>query len=408
MPLFHYRALRTSGGEIAGELVAADARDAAARLQAAGSYPIEIAAAAEARRALGRLAGRFSPAKSRHIPSRELVLFTRQLAALIGAGVPIDRALALIGDNGTRAGGRGLALDLLGAVNRGESLSAACATRAGLPPHYAMMIAAGEARGDLAAPLERLAGVLERNRATTRALVDALIYPASVLVAAALSIAFLLGFVVPRFAALLTGVQHQPPPAMRLLLTLSGAFQELALPVIIAMLVLFAGLLFRYRDREFRVALQRRMLHLPWLGPLIGKIEAERLSYLLGSLLSAGVALPGALSAARATAASDVFRAGLAGIERGVERGDGIATAFAASAILPELARELIRIGEETGDLAAMLLKASEMLRREFEATSSALVALVMPVSILALGLLIGLVAVAVLGSVIEAYDLVG
>ena len=118
--------------------------------------------------------------------------------------------------------------------------------------------------------------------------------------------------------------------------------------------------------------------------------------------------MPAALSAARAATTSAAFRAGLASIEQGIDRGDGIAASFAASGILPEVAGELVRIGEETGDLGAMLLKASDILRREFEATSTALIGLVTPISIILLGLLIGVVAVAVLGAVMEAYDFAG
>jgi general secretion pathway protein F len=401
MPRFEYRALRPTGTEIAGELVAADERDAAARLQALGSYPIEITAPSGRRLIARRLA-----TGGGRLAARELILFTRQLAALIGAGVALDRALGLIGGARGREAGRGLARELLAAVNRGESLSYACRSHPGMPRHYAMIIAAGEARGDLAAALGRLALVLERSRATSRALLDALIYPASVLVVAMVSISFLLGFVLPRFEVLLTSVQHEPPFAMRVLLALSAAFQTLALPAAAIALGVIGLFALRYRDPGFRLAFHRRLLGLPGLGPLIGKIEAERMLYLLGNLVSAGVELPAALAATRAAMTSEAFRAGLALTEQGIERGDGVATAFAASGILPEMAGELVRIGTETGDLASMLLRAGDILRQEFDATSVELIAIVTPISIVLLGLLIGTVAVAILGTVMEVYDL--
>jgi general secretion pathway protein F len=406
MPRFEYRALRPTGTEIAGELIAADERDAAARLQAAGSYPIEITQPAGRRRLARHHLARHWARGGRRLAARELILFTRQLAALIGAGVALDRALGLIGAARGREAGRRLAVELLAAVNRGESLSYACRSHPGLPRHYAMIIAAGEARGDLGAALERLAQVVERSRATSRALIDALIYPASVLVVAVVSISFLLGFVVPRFEVLLTSVEREPPLAMRILLALSTAFQTLALPgavIVLGLIGLFAA---RYRDAGFRLAVHRRLLGVPGLGPLIGKIETERMFYLLGNLVSAGVALPAALAATRAAMTSEAFRAGLLLTEQGIERGDGIATAFAASLVLPEVAGELVHIGEETGDLAAMLLKAGDILRREFEATSVELIAIVTPISIVLLGLLIGAVAAAILSTVMEVYDL--
>jgi general secretion pathway protein F len=400
MPRFEYRALRASGGEIAGELVADDEREAAARLQALGSYPIAIAAPADGRRL------RRSAPRIRRLATHELVLVTRQLATLIGAGVALDRGLGLIAAGPGRHAGRALARDLLAAINRGESLSAACRSHAALPPHCAMIIAAGEARGDVAAALQRLAEIAERNQATARALRDALIYPAGILVMTCASLAFLLGFVVPRFEALLTSVQREPPLAMAVLLALAAAFQQLALPAAIVALAAMGWIALRHRDPVFRLALHRRLLGLPGFGPLIGKLEAERLLYVLGNLLSAGVRLPEALAATRAAMTSETCRAALALTQQGVERGDGLAAAFATGAILPEMAGELVRVGEESGDLAPMMLKAGDMLRREVETATAGLIALITPLSIIVLGLLIGTVAVAILGTVMEVYDL--
>lgn len=403
MPRFHYRALRPSGAEIAGELVADSERDAAARLQAIGTYPIEITAPA----------GRLFPTLrltlgQRRLPARDLVLFTRQLAALAGAGVALDRALALIAGGNGRPAPLRLATDLLAAVNRGESLSRACAEHPALPRHYAMVIAAGEVRGDLADALNRLAAVLERGRETARALAGALIYPLSVAVVACLSVSFLLGFVVPRFATLLVAFRHEPPLAMRLLLASSAAFREGALPLALLIAVVAVFGVWRWRDPAFRLALAQRALRAPLVGPLLAKIEAERVAFLLGHLVAAGVELPAALAATRAAVGNEAVRTGLAAAETGIERGDGIAASVAAGGLLPDLAGELVRVGEETGDLAAMLIKAGDLLRREVEATTSELIALVTPVSLVLLGLIIGAIAFALLGTVMEVYDLAG
>ena len=400
MPRFHYRALRPTGSEIAGELLAADEREAASRLQALGSYPVEITAAAVRHRLGSRL-----PGGAHRIRSRDLVLFTQQLATLVSAGVALDRSLGLVATGHGRTAARRLAAELLAAVNRGESLSDACASHPALPRHYAMFVAAGEARGDIGASLGRLAQVLERSRAASRALLDALVYPVSVMVVGCVSVSFLLGFVLPRFQVLLTSFQREPPLAMRWLLALSEVFQELALPAAILSLAAIAFIVIRGRDAAFRLACHRRLLALPWLGGLIGKLEAERLLYLLGNLVAAGVQLPRAVAATRAAMTSEAFRAALGVTQHGIERGDSVAAALGASGVLPDVAAELVQIGEETGALAPMLLNAGEVLRREFETTSLELIALVTPVSIVLLGLLIGAVAAAILGTVMEVYD---
>ncbi len=400
MPVFQYRALRPSGGEIAGELTADSERDAVQRLQAIGNYPIEIslpeAGSPPARRVAPIWGG---------ISARDRGLFTRQLATLLGAGVVLDRALALIAASPGTKRRAGLAAELLAAINRGESLSAACRAHPALPAHYAMMIAAGEAKGDIAGALGRLAEIIERGRETSRALFGALIYPASVLVVAILSVSFLLSFVVPQFAALLDSFHREPPLTMRVLLTLSTWFQVGALPAALILLMLVLYVIWRRRDPEFRAGLDRRLLTLPGLGRMLGRSEAERLAFLLGNLIAAGVSVPDALTATGAAMSNTAYRSGLAAAQRAVERGDRLSAALAVGTLLPELALELVRLGEETGDLATMLLKAGDILRRDIEVATTELIGLVTPISIVLLGLLIGFVAYALLGTVMEVYD---
>jgi general secretion pathway protein F len=399
VPLFHYRALRAGGGEIAGELSAVDEQDAARRLQANGNYPIEITMPAAGAPVLRRFTW-----LRETIPARDRILFTRQLATLLGAGVRLDRALSLIAGAPEAKRRAQLAATLLAAVNRGESLSAACRAHPALPAHYGMLIAAGEARGDIAGALSRLAEVLERGRDTSRALLGALIYPASVLVVACLSVSFLLAFVVPQFATLLASFRREPPMAMQILLTLSAWFQAAALPLALLVVVAAAYFLYRRRDPAFRASLDRRLLGLPGLGRMLAKSEAERLAYLLGNLVAAGVPVPDALAATAAAMTNANYAAGLAVAEHAVARGDRL-SAVLAEGLLPETALELVRVGEETGDLATMLARAGDMLRREIEAATTELIGLVTPISIVLLGLLIGLIAYTLLGTVMEVYD---
>jgi general secretion pathway protein F len=400
MPVFQYRALRPSGGEIAGELTADSERDAAQRLQAIGNYPIEITLPEEGVRPARRIA-----INRGGVSARDRILFTRQLATLLGAGVALDRALSLIAAApGAKRRAR-LAAELSAAVNRGESLSAACRAHPALPAHYAMVIGAGEAKGDIAGALTRLADILERGRETSRALLGALIYPASVLVVACLSVSFLLSFVVPQFATLLDSFHRTPPLTMWVLLTASAAFQVGALPAALILSALALYVIYRRRDPGFRAALDRWLLTLPGLGRMLARSEAERLSFLLGNLVAAGVPVPEAVAATGAATANAAYRGGLATAGRAVERGDRLSMALATGELLPELALELVRVGEETGDLATMLLKASDILRRDIEATTSELIGLITPISIVLLGLLIGVIAYALLGTVTEVYD---
>ena len=400
MPVFQYRALRPSGGEIAGELIADSERDAAQQLQAIGNYPIEITPPESGRRLAPQIAIGWNG-----VTARDRILFTRQLATLLGAGVALDRGLSLIAAAPDAKRRARLASRLLAAINRGESLSAACRAESALPAHYAMVIDAGEANGDIAGALSRLSNILERGRETSRAFLGALIYPASVLVVACLSVSFLLSFVVPQFASLLDSFHREPPVTMQILLTLSAWFQAGALPAALILSVLAFYAIYRRRDPAFRAGFDRKLLALPGLGRMLMRSEAERLAFLLGNLLAAGVPAPDAAAAAGAAMTNTAYKSGLVAAQRAVERGDRLSAALAAGKLLPELALELLRVGEETGDLANMLLRASDILRRDIEATTSELIALVTPVSIVLLGLLIGVIAYALLGTVMEVYD---
>ncbi len=400
MPRFRYRALRQSGGEIEGELLAADEREAATHIQDEGSYPIEIAPSVARPHRLSRARG------IGKISSRELMLFTRQMAALLSAGVTLDRALALVAGDRTPGRRALLAASLHASVERGEGLSHALAAQSAIPHHYAVIVAAGEAQGDLGTAFERLATLVERNRAIGQSLVNALIYPASVLVVACLSISFLLGFVVPRFSSLIEGFRAAPPFAMRFLLAVSAIFQDGGLPMLALALVGALWFAARRRDPAFRVAAARRLLALPQVGGLIAKVETERMALLLGTMIEAGVALPSALAAARDAAGNAALAAGLGQALGAVERGERLTRSLEAAGVVPALALELVRVGEETGDLAPMLLKASDMLKREIEATASEWIALVAPVSLIVLGLIVGLIALALFGTVLEVYDI--
>ena len=133
-----------------------------------------------------------------------------------------------------------------------------------------------------------------------------------------------------------------------------------------------------------------------------------RLAFLLGNLLGAGVTVPAAIAATAGATAHQSCRDGLLAAEQAVERGDSLTAALAAGGLLPDMAAELVRIGEETGDLATMLLKASDLLQREIDASSAEMIGLVTPISTILLGLLIGAIAFALLGTILQVYDVAG
>lgn len=403
MARFRYRTLQASGAVLEGEVEAADQTEAVAQLQAGGTFPIAVEAAKDgvtrpAAPTHGRMGPKLAPA--------ELALLTRELATLLGAGLPIDRALAVL--RGLRGSPRValVAGELERALLAGDSLSAACARQRAFPRSYAPMVAAGEAKGDLGEALARIAAMLERSHAVAQSLLSSLIYPASVVIVALLSSVLLLGFVVPRFEALLRDLNRELPPATRLLIGLSQFIQDWGPWLLLAMgagVVLF-GL--RLREPGFRRRVDQRLLRLPLLGPLLLKIEAERFGRLFGSLIDGGVDIPKALAIAGAAASNRAVAAALANAESRVLRGESISSALAAPGVLPELLVELVRVGDETNRLSDVLLKASDILKQEIDATTTRIIALLTPASTILLGLLVAALMLGVFNAILEVYDL--
>ncbi len=399
MPVFRYRTLQPSGAVAEGEIEAQDQQAAVARLQAGGTYPLEIGPTAEIP-AYGKRGGK-------RLSAAELALFTRELATLLGAGLPIDRALGIVGALRGTSRLTEIAVALKTGLAAGESFSALCARQRAFPRLYPVMVAAGEAKGDLAGALDRLATLLERSRAVAQSVVSSLIYPASVMVVALLSTVFLLTFVLPRFEVLLRDLRHELPPATRIMLAAAHGLEAYGPAVLAA--ILLAALLFVVRLRtapSFRLAVDRRLLRLPLVGSLILKIEAERFARLAGGLLAADVTVPRALATAREASANRAVGAALAAAQEGIERGDGIAASLAAPGVLPDLLIELARVGEETGRLPEMLAKAGEVLKQEIDVTVNRLVALLTPASTILLGLVVGGLILGVFNAILDAYDL--
>ncbi|MBI3514395.1 MAG: type II secretion system F family protein [Proteobacteria bacterium] len=402
MPRFRYRTLQASGAVVEGEVEAADQQAAVARLQAGGSYPIAVEDAA-LRAAASETSAR--PAGPRLRPT-ELALLTRELATLLGAGLPIDRALAVL--RGLRGSPR--VADVAGALERavlsGESLSDACARQRAFPRSYAPMVAAGEAKGNLGEALSRIAALLERSHAVAQSILSSLIYPASVMAVALVSAVLLLAVVVPRFEALLRDLNRELPPATQFLIGLSQAIQIWGPWLVLVLCGAAALFAQRLRDPGFRRAVDARVLRLPFFGPLLLKIEAERFGRLFGSLIEGGVAIPQALVIAGAAASNRAVTAAIQAAEARVQRGESISAALAAPGILPELLVELVRIGDETNRLPDVLIKASDILKQEIDATLSRTVALLTPASTILLGLLVGALMLGVFNAILEVYDL--
>lgn len=404
MPLFHFKAATTSGEVVEGEMEAGNQDAVIKRLQAQGHIPIRADLVTRHERREG---GSWSLFRSRRVSQRDVGIFTLELSTMLRAGLPLDKALDMLVGVVESDAVRHMLSHVHTEVRGGASLSAALETQPGtFSGFYVNMVKAGEAGGALEAALSRLAEFMERSRALRESLTSALIYPVILLVVALLSVMLILTFVVPRFAGMFEEAgQSLPLPTLVVMTT--GQFVEQYWWVLG---LLIAGV-YLYLRRELRDPARRGRWHawvltLPLVGDLVAKLEVARFTRILGTLLSNGVPLLNAISIAKEIIRNDIIAHGVARVEESVREGQGLAGPLIRENIFPPLATQMLKVGEETGNLEGMLLELADIYEREVKNAIQRLVSLIEPALILGLGLLIAGIIMSLLVAILSVNDL--
>ena len=404
MPVFRYKAFNAAGEVIDGQMDAASEQEVIARLQEQGHLPVEARAAGEGG-GLG-LRGLFRRAP---MGGPRLVQFTQQLATLLAAGQPLDRALSILLDLPDDAGTRRIIGDVREAVRGGSSLSAALERQHGVFERlYVNMVRAGEAGGSLPETLQRLAEYLERARALQTRVVNALIYPVILLLMVGLALLFLLGYVVPQFAAMYESLDAQLPLVSRAVLGIGLFVRDWWIVLLAVPLLLLWWGDRRRRDPEVRVRLDGWLLQRRFVGPLLARLETARLARTLGTLLRNGVPLLTALGIARNVVENRVLAADVDAAIDDVRNGVGLSSALGKGKRFPRLALQMIQVGEESGQLDAMLLRTADTFQAETAVALDRLLAALVPVVTLVLAVVVGVVILAVLNPIYDLTSAIG
>lgn len=402
MASFHYKAIDSRGAVLEGRMEAASDAEVVARLQEQGHLPVETRPAGSGvALPLWKSLRRSGP-----LPGDALPRFTQQLATLLGAGQPLDRALSLLLEAQDGEKTRRLIEDLRDAVRGGASLSTAMERQHGVFSRlYLNMVRAGEASGSLHEGLQRLAEYLERSQALKVRVVNAMIYPAILVVVVGLALLFLLGYVVPQFALMYASLEVPLPWFTRLVLG-AGQTVRTGWPLILVVLAGAAWWVSRQRsDVQSRLRLDAWLLRRRLVGPLLARLEVARLAYTTGTLLKNGVPLLGALSISRNVLGNRVLAQDMDSAIEHVRNGRGLSSALAEHGRFPRLALQMIQVGEESGALEAMLLRAADIFEQDTQRAIDRLLAALVPAITLVLASVVGLVIVAVL---VPLYDLTG
>lgn len=399
MPNFRYKAMTNAGGVVSGTLDAPTRAAVIQQLRGQGHYPISADPADSAESLWAHLKNlRFGGGVS----ARMLSTVTQEFAALMGAGLELDRALSILVKLSNIGALKEPLISIRAQVRDGKSLADAMAAEPAFPKFYVSMVRAGELGGSLDVTLRRLADYLSRSAAVREAVVSALVYPAILMCTAGFSVVVILVFVLPEFEPLFAQSGKQLPLPTRIVMDMGDAVRDFWwLPLVLA---IGAYLYLRHalQKPEFRKRRDAMILRLPVFGKLIAAIEVERFSRALGTLLSNGVSLTTALLHAREVLRNSVIGDAVGETAKKLREGRGLAQHLAQSKVFPPLTIDLVQIGEETGKLDEMLLRQADLDEQAIRQTIDRLLALLVPCLTIVLGIVVaGLISsmlVAILG----------
>ena len=411
MAEFAYKAASAGGGVIEGRIEARSRDEAIRRLVDQGLTPVGVfdgnAATAAPAAGTGRRPRRQWSFGADRPTRADVLALTSELAVMLRAGLPLDNALRVLLGMDHRPSVTQLIREVLEAVKGGMPLSRALAQRGELfGPFYVNMVRSGEASGQLGVVLTRLVEHLERMRALRESVVSALIYPGILLTVAVLSVVAILAFIVPQFEQLFRDAHQALPLATRLVLGAGQLMIGYGVYLIIGFVIVAYGLSRWLKSASGERWWQARLSRLPVLGRVRHDYNLARFTRTFGTLLGNGVPILTALSIAGETLEDAQLRDSIKSVTPKVKSGGRLAEALQATGSFEPLAINLVRVGEETGNLDKMVLELASILDRNVETGIKRGLTLLEPLLILGLGLIIAVVIVSILLGILTVNEL--
>lgn len=398
MPAYKFEALDADGKAKSGLLEADNAKAARAQLRAQALVPLDVVPVAQA--ANDGRAGRFG---RRVFSSSELSVWTRQMSGLVGAGLPLERALTALIDETEDPRQRELVAHLRSEVNAGSPFARALASAPReFDDVYRAVVAAGEQSGALGIVLEKLADDLEERQSLKAKLIGATLYPLIVSLIALVIVVFLVSYVVPQVASVFAGSKRALPLLTVLMLTVSAFVRQWGWLVVLAGAAGGTAFAYALRSQAVRLRFDAFWLTLPLVGRLARGYNAARFASTLAMLAAAGVPILKALQAASETLHNQAMRADAMTALVQVREGAPLANALAANKRFPGLLPMFARLGEQTGTLPQMLQRAATQLSVEVQRRAMALATVLEPLLIVAMGGVVMLIVLAVLLPIIQ------
>jgi type IV pilus assembly protein PilC len=432
MPRFNYIALDARGQESTGVIDAGSSNEAVGQLRQSGYFPTSVVeegkgkAPARTSKAIAKTSKAVAAPKAKGggivlfekktVKSKVMMIFTRQLATLIDAGLPLLRGLTVLGKQERDPVLKKTIYALADAVQSGSTFSESMAQHPLIfNKLYINMVKAGELGGVLELVLNRLAEFQEKAQKVKNKVVAAMAYPVIVLIIAILIMVFLMAFIVPRFESIFKDMLgNHPLPAITLwVIFVSNIIQKMFVPpylwYTIATVIVFVVLYKLVTGSEGgRTFLDKMKLHIPLFGDLLRKSSISRFSRTLGTLVTSGVPILQALNITRDTAGNVVIALAVTKVHDAVKEGESIVQPLEASGVFPPMVISMVDVGEETGQLPEMLLKIAEVYDDEVDNAVEGLTSLLEPIMIVFLALIVGTIVIALFMPLVEIIKTMG
>ncbi|MFW5845594.1 MAG: type II secretion system F family protein [Planctomycetota bacterium] len=413
MPRFAYVARNDAGREVKGTIEAENQPDAVGRLRQQGlaivSLKVVLSRGGGGRAGASAGGGESLWSKLNQAPksakSSELAMFTRQLATMLGAGIPLLEALDILGEQ-TRESNKGFGsgiMELSDLVRGGSALSDAMTNYPRIfPSIYINMIKAGEASGQIDSILDRLADFLERSEALKREIKSAMTYPVvSLIMVLSITIYLLVG-VVPKFEAMFASLGGELPGITKLILAASEWTQANWSTLLIATGVAFVGYKIAMKTQAGAIVMDTVKLRMPVFGGLGQKVAVSRFARTFATLLTSGVPILGALEIVATTSGNKLMEQLLLDTRDTVRSGENVSTFLETSWLFPPMVTKMIAIGERSGALEQLLLKVADFYDEQVEAMVKSLTSLIEPFMLGIMGALVGTIVLAIFLPILE------
>jgi type IV pilus assembly protein PilC len=402
MPVFNYTAVDARGQQKTGTISASTPAEASNQIKQQGLFPTQIvemtATAAAAASAPPPKKGFSLKLGGGSVKGKVLTVFTRQLATLIDAGLPLLRSMRTLIKQERNVVLRNTMVTLAEAVESGSTFSEALAQHPKIfNKLYVNMVKAGELGGVLEIVLTRLAEFQEKSQRIRGKVVSAMVYPAVVLFIAVGIMAFLLLFIVPKFEAIFKDMLGgKPLPALtQFVIDVSRFVQFNFLWIVVGIVIAVVGLKLFAKTGGGAVVIDRLKLRAPVFGDLLSKTAIARFTRTLGTLVSSGVPILQALNITKETAGNIVLANAINDVHESVKEGESMVTPLEASGLFPAMVISMVQVGEETGQLPDMLTKVADLYEEEVDVAVQGLTALLEPIMIVFLAVVVGTIVIA-------------